>query len=81
MEIEKTIEKIKSLSSEIDAAFEKGRIDLDGISAALESAVCDLESISARQKQEAEKPDIDRKITSSTVRVEHKPFFRIEDYR
>jgi hypothetical protein len=81
LEIEKTIEKIKSLRSEIDAAFEKGRIDLDGISTALESAVSDLETIRARRKQEAEKPDIDQKIASSTVPAEHRPFFPVEDYR
>jgi predicted nucleic acid-binding Zn-ribbon protein len=81
LEIEKTIERIESLKSEIDDAFEKGRIDLDRISAALESAVSDLESIRNQQNQEAEKPDIDRKIASSTVRVDRRPFFRIEDYR
>lgn len=81
MEIERTIEKIKSLNSEINAAFEEGKIDLDRISAALESAVADLESIRNQQEQEAQKPNIDRKITSSIVRSEYRPFFRVEDYR
>ena len=81
MEIEKTIEKIESLRSEIDAAFDEGRIDLDRISADLESAVSDLESIRARQKQEAAKIDIDRETASSTVRSQHRLSFRVEDYR
>ncbi len=81
MEIERTIEKIKSLNSEIDAAFEEGRIDLDRISAALESVVADLESISGRQKQKDQKLKIEQGISSSIKCSGRRPFFRVEDYR
>ncbi len=70
MEIDEAIEKIKILKSELDSAFNEGRIDLDRISAGLESVVVDLESISDLKKQEDHRREIERR-----------PSVRIEDYR
>lgn len=81
MEIEETIEKIKILKSELDAAFDEGRIDLDRISAGLESAVADLELISERQKQEDHRVKIERGISSSIKCSGRRPSLRVEDYR
>ena len=81
MEIDRTIEKIKILKSELDAAFDEGRIDLDRISAGLESVVADLESISGQQKQEDHRLKAERGVRSSIKCFGRRPSFRVEDYR
>lgn len=81
MEIEKTIEKIKTLKSEIDAAFDEGKIDLDRISAGLESVVVDLKLLCGPQKEVDRRPGMERGIDSSRKRFGCRPSFRVQDYR
>jgi hypothetical protein len=81
LEIEKTIEKIKILKSELDGTFEEGKIDLDRISAGLESAVADLEPVSGRLKREDHRPEIETGIGSSIKCAGRRPSFRVEDFR
>lgn len=81
MEIDEAIKKIKILRSELDSAFNEGRIDLDRISAGLESVVADLESISDQQQQEDHRREIERGIGSSIKCSGRRPSVRIEDYR
>jgi hypothetical protein len=80
LEIDEAIKKIKILRSELDSAFNEGRIDLDRISAGLESVVADLESISDQQ-QEDHRREIERGIGSSIKCSGRRPSVRIEDYR
>jgi hypothetical protein len=45
LNLEKMIEKLRELKSELDSAFDQGRIDLDKISSGLEEVAADLESL------------------------------------
>lgn len=81
MEIDRIIEKIKTLKSELDGAFEEGRLDLDRISAGLESAVADLEAISGRLQRKDHRPEVEQGVGSSIKCAGHRPSFRVEDYR
>jgi hypothetical protein len=45
LKLKKTIEKLRELKSDLDGAFDQGKIDLDKISAGLEEAAGDLESL------------------------------------
>lgn len=81
MKIDRTIEKIKTLKSELDGAFEEGKIDLDRISEGLESAVADLEAFSGRLKQKDRRPELEPGTGSSIKRTGRRPSFRVEDFR
>lgn len=81
MEIDRTIEKIKTLKSELEGAFEEGKIDLDRISAGLESAVADLEAISGRLKRKDHRAEIETGIGSSIKCAGRRPSFRVQDFR
>ena len=81
MEIDRIIGKIKTLKSELDGAFEEGRIDLDRISTGLESAVADLEAISGRLERKDHRPEIEPGIGSSIKCAGRRPSFRVQDFR
>ena len=81
MRIEKTIEKIKDVKSELDSAFDKGQIDLDQISDDLKSVIDDLESVRDRDTKESLTRDIEKRIIPSFKRSGRRPSIHIQDYR
>lgn len=64
MTLKKIIEKLRVMKSDLDNAFDEGRIDLDGISSGLEEAAASLESL--ERSLPAERPVADSKSPSGS---------------
>ena len=81
MSLKKIIEKLRELKSDLDNAFDEGKIDLDKISAGLDGAATDLETLEktfAAEKLAAHKSlpsDLSAVAASKTQTVE------VADYR
>lgn len=54
--LDKVIEQLRGLKSELDDAFDRGRIDLDMISSGLEEAAVQLQSIRKIRTGETTQP-------------------------
>lgn len=81
MTLEKMIEKLRKLKSELDNSFDQGRIDLDEISSGLEEAAADLESL--QRSHALDKTTVRDKLPSksSAMSASKMQIIGVADYR